>query len=130
MHVEAGILHTEGRLEPKQLEAMRLHAILYEESLQQSDFLAPALPSIRHHHERWDGAGYPDGLAGERIPLGARVIAVAEAFDVLTIAPTWRRSLSEEQALAELAACAGSHFDPATVDALVKVQPLIQPLGS
>jgi diguanylate cyclase (GGDEF)-like protein len=75
---------------------------------------------VRHHHERWDGTGYPDGLAGEDIPLGARIVLVADAFDAMTSDSAHRPRRSTEEALAELQRGAGSQFDPAVVAALVK----------
>ena len=78
----------------------------------------PVAEWVLHHHERWDGAGYPDGLAGEEIPLGARIIFVADAFDAMTSDRVYRRRLSIEDALAELECCGGTQFDPAIVAAL------------
>ena len=75
---------------------------------------------VRHHHERWDGTGYPDGLAGEQIPLGARIVLVAEAFDAMTSDSAHRRRRSTEEALAELHRGAGTQFDPAVVVALLE----------
>ena len=72
---------------------------------------------MRHHHERWDGTGYPDGLSGEEIPLGARIIAVADAFDAMTSDRAYRRAMSEAQALAEVRRQSGSQFDPEVVAA-------------
>jgi response regulator RpfG family c-di-GMP phosphodiesterase len=92
------------------------------------EWLRAALPMIRHHHERWDGQGYPNGLAGESIPLGARIIAVAESFDVLTFGAPWRQRVSEAEALLEIQSGAGSQFDPAVVAAFLEVQPLVQPV--
>jgi HD-GYP domain-containing protein (c-di-GMP phosphodiesterase class II) len=86
--------------------------------LQDIDFLAPALPGILHHHERMDGRGYPAGLTGEEIPLTARMIAVADAFDSLTTTRSYRPALEQAAALAELRARAGSHLDPKVVQAL------------
>ena len=74
---------------------------------------------VRHHHERWDGTGYPDGLAGEEIPLGARIVLVADAFDAMTSDSVHRAARSTEEALAELRAGAGTQFDPAVVAALI-----------
>lgn len=91
------------------------------EILQEIGFLAPVLPAIRHHHERWDGRGYPSGLAGEEIPLAARIIAVADAFDALTCAPPERQPLTDRRALARLRERAGTHLDPHAVDALGRV---------
>jgi two-component system, cell cycle response regulator len=74
---------------------------------------------VRSSHERWDGAGYPDGLAGEDIPLGARIVAVADAFDAMTSPRPYTTARSPEAALEELHCCAGTQFDPAVVDAFV-----------
>jgi diguanylate cyclase (GGDEF)-like protein/putative nucleotidyltransferase with HDIG domain len=79
----------------------------------------PVAQWVLHHHERWDGSGYPDGLAGEKIPLGARIIFVADAYDAMTSDRVYRRSLSRAEALAELERCAGSQFDPAVVAVFV-----------
>lgn len=89
--------------------------------LEDIEFLAPALPAIRHHHERWDGRGYPNGLVGEQIPPLARIIAVADAFDSLTCSRSHRPPLSDGQACARLRERAGSHLDPGVVDALERV---------
>jgi HD-GYP domain-containing protein (c-di-GMP phosphodiesterase class II) len=75
--------------------------------------LRSVVPAIRHHHERWDGRGYPDGLAGEAIPLFARIIAVADSFDAMITTRPYRREKSVAAALAEIIACAGAQFDPA-----------------
>jgi diguanylate cyclase (GGDEF)-like protein/putative nucleotidyltransferase with HDIG domain len=80
----------------------------------------PVAEWVLHHHERWDGTGYPNGLRGDEIPLGARIIFVADAFDAMTSERVYRRSLSELEALAELGRCAGSQFDPAIVDAFAE----------
>jgi len=84
---------------------------------------APALTAVarlvRSSHERWDGAGYPDGLAGESIPLGARIVAVADAFDAMTSGRPYRAAISHAEALAELERCAGTQFDPTVVAAFV-----------
>jgi len=79
----------------------------------------PVAAFVLHHHERWDGAGYPDSLAGDEIPLGARIIFVVDAYDAMTSDRVYRARLSEGEAIEELRRCAGSQFDPAIVDALV-----------
>jgi HD-GYP domain-containing protein (c-di-GMP phosphodiesterase class II) len=75
-----------------------------------------SVDTIRHHHERWNGTGYPDGLEGERIPLGARIIAVADAFDAMTSDRVYRAALPVDVAFAELAKGRGTQFDPQIVD--------------
>ena len=77
---------------------------------------------IVQHHEKWDGSGYPRGLAGERICLGARIVAVADAYDVMTAARAYKRPIGRANALRELVACSGSHFDPEVVRALISVR--------
>jgi putative nucleotidyltransferase with HDIG domain len=77
----------------------------------------PVADWVLHHHERWDGSGYPDGLPGEQIPLGARIIFVADAYDAMTSERVYRRRIGSDQAVAELQRCAGSQFDPDVVEA-------------
>jgi HD-GYP domain-containing protein (c-di-GMP phosphodiesterase class II) len=79
--------------------------------------LSDSVPIIRHHHERWDGRGYPDGLAGEEIPLAAAIAGLADAWDAMTIERPYQRALSTEEALEEVRACRGSQFVPDVVDA-------------
>jgi HD-GYP domain-containing protein (c-di-GMP phosphodiesterase class II) len=77
------------------------------------------VPSIRHHHERWDGTGYPDGLAGETIPVVSRVIAFADTIDAMTSERPYRRTLSEEEVRAEIVRCRGTQFDPTIADQIL-----------
>jgi putative two-component system response regulator len=127
--LDAQLLKAVGKLEPKDFQLLRLHAELAVDRLLEYDFLKKAIPMIRHHHERWDGTGYPLGLKEDAIPLGARIIGVAESFDVMTLAPSWARTKTEPEALDEIRQHAGTMYDPKVVDAFLKVQPLIQPLG-
>ena len=78
----------------------------------------PVAEWVLHHHERWDGAGYPNRLTGDQIPLGARIIFVADAYDAMTSERAYHEALSQADALAELERCAGTQFDPAVVRAL------------
>jgi len=107
---------------------MQTHVTLAEALVGAIEWLRPCSSAIRHHHERWDGRGYPDGLSGEAIPLFARVIAVAEAYDAMTQLSSGRESLTEDQAADELRKESGGQFDPLVVQAFLKVQPLIQPV--
>lgn len=107
------ILKKPGKLEPEEWERMQAHTTLGEEMARRLGFLPQAtLQVIRHHHERWDGSGYPDGLAGEAIPLLARVFALADVYDALTSERPYKRAWSHEEALAEIRRQAGRHFDP------------------
>jgi HD-GYP domain-containing protein (c-di-GMP phosphodiesterase class II) len=81
--------------------------------------IEPVASWVLHHHERWDGDGYPGNLAGERIPIGARIIFAADSFDAMTSERVYRQALSFEEATEELRRCAGTQFDPVVVDALL-----------
>jgi putative nucleotidyltransferase with HDIG domain len=105
-----GELSDEERLEIEQHPAIGAEIVSRLEAYEQS------VDTIRHHHERWDGSGYPDGLEGERIPLGARIIAVADAFDAMTSDRVYRAALPVDVALGELAKGRGTQFDPQIVD--------------
>ncbi len=102
-------------------DSIRGHAEAGVALLSEISFLADSFGGIRHHHERWDGRGYPDGLAAEGIPLFARIIAVADALDSLTRATSAREALSTEEALEDLRDRAGTHLDPSVVQALSRV---------
>ena len=114
------ILLKPGPLDDEEWGVMRSHPLIGETMLRGIDFLTPALPIIRHHHERWDGAGYPDGLAGEDIPVGARIVAVCDAYDAMTSDRPYRPALSSAQACEQLVDNGGSQFDPRCVDLLVE----------
>ena len=79
------------------------------------------MPIVYHHHERWDGTGYPAGLRGETIPLGARIFAVADAFDAMTFDRPYSVAISFEAARREIVRCSGTHFDPAVVETFLKL---------
>jgi HD-GYP domain-containing protein (c-di-GMP phosphodiesterase class II) len=101
---------------------MKTHTIEGERMLRQvGGLLARVGVLVRSCHERWDGEGYPDGLAGEAIPLVARIVMCCDAFSAMTTSRSYRPALPLEEALAELRRCAGTHFDPAVVDALRRV---------
>ena len=110
-----------GRLSEREFEIMRLHSTIAIRMLERVEELQDALPMIKHHHERFDGKGYPDALEGHDIPLGARVIAVAETFDMLASDLPWREAMSLEDSLKEIRRCAGSQFDPMVVEAFLAV---------
>lgn len=126
VHIDSALLGKVGQLSEDEIATLHLHSILALRTIESFDYLAPCVPMIKHHHERWDGTGYPDALKGEEIPLGARIIAVAESFDVMCFVGPNRKS--EKEALDELERCAGTQFDPKVVAAFRAIQPLIQPL--
>lgn len=130
VRVDSQLLAKLGRLSDEELARLRLHAELSAHVLSEYGFLKRSLPAILSHHERWDGLGYPRGLKGNAIPLGGRIIAVAEAYDTLSFGTPWQRRMIAGPALAEVRSCAGTQFDPAVVEALDAIQPLVQPLGT
>jgi len=118
--VNASILQKPGPLDEAELEQIRVHPVAGARLIQDVADFQPALPYVLHHHERWDGTGYPHRLRGERIPLEARVLGVADAFDAMTSRRPYRPALSVEQALAELERCAGTQFDPSLARTFVQ----------
>ena len=112
------ILHKPSRLTEEEYALVKRHPGLGAEILSALPELAPVLPLVRHHHERFDGLGYPDGLRGEKIPILARVVCTADAFDSLTRERPYKRPVSAEAALAEIGRNAGSQFDPGIAEAL------------
>jgi len=110
------ILLKNGKLSPEEFEIVKKHVIFGEEICRPLSSLRGALPIIRHHHERWDGKGYPDGLKGEEIPLLARIVAVADAFDAMINDRPYRKALSKEKALKILRTGAGTQWDPEIVE--------------
>jgi putative nucleotidyltransferase with HDIG domain len=119
--VPESILSKPGPLTAEERKAIEQHTVVGERILSPVAFLADVLPLVRHAHERWDGAGYPDRLAGDRIPLGARIIFTCDAYDAMTTDRPYRRGMDPADARAELTRNAGSQFDPHVVEALVAV---------
>ncbi len=119
--VPDGILFKPGPLSDDEWELMRRHPLVGTEILRHIDFLGDARLVVRNHHERWDGTGYPDGLAGEEIPLAARVFAVADALDAMTTERPYRGAIGFPAAREEILAMAGTQFDPAVVAAYARI---------
>jgi response regulator RpfG family c-di-GMP phosphodiesterase len=109
------ILLKPGPLTAAEWKIMRQHPEIGRQLVEKIPFLRGAVPVVYHHHERWDGTGYPLGLARTAIPLGARIFAVADAFDAMTFDRPYSRAMSFEAARDEIQRCAGTHFDPAVV---------------
>jgi two-component system, cell cycle response regulator len=119
--VPDAILDKPGPLDPVEWSFMRRHPLIGERILLAAPALRPVARLVRSSHERWDGSGYPDGLTGDEIPLGARVVAVCDAFNAMTTDRPYRESVSESDAIEELRACAGTQFDPMVVEAFCRV---------
>lgn len=121
------ILNKPGRLTAPEFEKMKLHASVGADILSAIDFPYPVVPIVRHHHENWDGTGYPAGLSGTNIPIGGRILSVVDCFDALTSDRPYRPRLSDEEALRILMQRRGTMYDPLVVDTFVKVYVEITP---
>jgi len=128
--IEDHILRKQARLEPDEEVRMQKHPVIGVDMLKGIDFLDPVLPLIRHHHERWDGHGYPDQVREDEIPLGARILAVADAVDAMTSDRPYRAARTFDYAKAEILKGSGTHFDPEVVTAFIKSQREIEDLLS
>lgn len=115
------ILRKPGSLEPDEREVIQQHSVIGWQILSHIDSFADVALWVRHHHERFDGSGYPDRLSGTRIPLGARVIAVADAFDAMLSERPYRSNMGLLDAIEELIAHRGTQFDPEVIDAFREV---------
>jgi HD-GYP domain-containing protein (c-di-GMP phosphodiesterase class II) len=112
LRLPPGVLASEGPLTPEARTLVRRHPALGVEILRPVDRWSDLAPIILSHHERWDGRGYPRGLVGEEIPLGGRIVGIAEAFEAMVRPTPYRPRRSVEDALAEVRACAVTQFDP------------------
>lgn len=120
------LLKKERELGDNEYQEIRNHPVTSTNILKSLSFLQPILPIIYHHHERFEGGGYVDGIAGEKIPLGARILAVADAFDAMTSDRAFRESKTDEHALNELKEQSGKQFDPKVITAFLKVFPRLK----
>ncbi|MER3403674.1 MAG: hypothetical protein C4337_10450 [Armatimonadota bacterium] len=137
----AGALHDIGMLAlpsellvkanptPEEWEQIQSHPVLSIQLIRKIHRFKEAIAWVECHHERWDGCGYPHGWREEQIPLPARILAVAEAFDGMRTTMPYRPAISEQHAIENLHHASGSQFDPRVVKAFLKVQPVIQPVG-
>ena len=116
-----GILNNPGALTEQEREIIKTHPQLSRNIVAHVQSLTPCLPAILHHHERWDGEGYPSGLKGEMIPLDARILAIADAFDAMTSNRPYRAAMTRKEAIKELQANAGIQFDPHLIDIFIPV---------
>ncbi|GAW93053.1 metal dependent phosphohydrolase [Calderihabitans maritimus] len=118
--VSEQILRKPGKLSEKEFREIQQHPVVGAKILQPIKLFKPIIGAVKHHHERYDGTGYPDGLKGEEIPLFARIVAVADAYDAMTSDRVYRKALSSREALAEMKRNIGSQFDPEVVDVFLR----------
>ena len=131
------IISKPGKLTPEEFEKMKIHPIVGAEILEQVHFPYPVVPIVRAHHEKWDGSGYPNGLSGEAIPIGARILSAVDCLDALASDRQYRKALPLDEAMAKVASEAGAAFDPQVVailqrryvewEQLARLQPLQAP---
>lgn len=119
--IRDSILLKEGKLTQEEAIVMNMHPRYGAEILEHIKQLREVIPGMRGHHERYDGSGYPDGLKGESIPLFARIISVADAYDAMTTDRPYRKALTPDQAFEELRRSSGRHFDPSVVEAFIRI---------
>jgi diguanylate cyclase (GGDEF)-like protein/putative nucleotidyltransferase with HDIG domain len=121
--VPAHIINKPGRLTPAEFEKMKIHTTVGAQILSRVDFPYSVTPIVRHHHEQWDGLGYPDGLREEQIPITARIISVVDCFDSVREDRPFRRGMTRDEAIAFLLRGSGTHFDPNVVELFIKHLP-------
>ncbi len=124
--IDDAILRKPGKLTDGEFECMKTHTVKGAVMLDSMKHLLPMIPIVRHHHERWDGSGYPDHLHHEEIPLIARIVSVADAFDAMTSNRPYRLAMPSERAFLELVGKAGTHFDPACVYAFMRLRQKVE----
>ena len=115
------IINKPGPLTDEEFEVIKTHPAIGAEILAPIPFFAGVRAIVRHHHEHWDGSGYPEGLRGTQIPLGARIVLAVDAYDAMTSDRSYRKAMSHEQACRELRANAGTQFDPEVIEAVLVV---------
>ena len=122
-------LNKPGKLTPAEFDEIKQHPLISERILKPIEALEDILADIRHHHERFDGTGYPSGLAGEAIPLVSRILTVADSYDAMTSDRPYRKALSVAETLAELRRNAGTQFDPELVTIFLSIHEALRPLA-
>ncbi len=128
IQIPNAIINKPGPLDDDEWVVMKTHTIEGQRMLERvGGVLARVGVVVRASHERWDGGGYPDGLAGEEIPLAARIVSACDAYNAMTTDRSYRRALPVADAVAELERCAGSQFDPAVVEALIEIAVAVAP---
>src|SRR5262249_46402793 len=120
--IDDAILRKPGKLTKEEFEIMKTHTTMGAKILELVPDMAPAIPIVRSHHERWDGLGYPDGLEGDKTPRLARIVAVADAFDAMTSDRPYRKGMHHDDAFAEVKNMRGKQFDPDCADAFLDIR--------
>ena len=115
------VLRKTGKLDEEEFSWIRKHPEIGSRILKDIPQMDDILPAVLHHHERWDGAGYPARIAGEEIPIFARIVALADAFDAMSSTRTYRSARPREFVLAEVRRCSGTQFDPALVEPFLSI---------
>ena len=120
--IDQSILLKPGKLTPEEYEVMKRHPIIGHQILAPVKYLGPVAQMVLYHQEWYNGRGYPEGLKGEEIPMGARMVAVIDAWDAMRSDRPYRKALTREAAVAEMRRCAGSQFDPKIVEAFLRIE--------
>ncbi len=119
--IKESLLNKAGALTDTEYEAIKRHPLIASAILEPIEELRIIIRDIKHHHERWDGNGYPSGLKGEEIPLGARILCIADSYDAMTTSRSYHEPMPEEDARRELELCSGKQFDPKLVDIFLEI---------
>lgn len=120
------LLTKAGSLTAEEFETIKTHPVIGDEILHKISILRDLCPIVRHHHERYQGGGYPDGLQGSDIPLASRIICLADAYDAMTSVRSYRSSMTHEMAIDEIIRCSGTQFDPDVTEAFLSIASIAQ----
>ena len=120
IHVRETVLRKKGPLDHSEWDEIKQHPKIGATMVKDIPYLKPAIPAIKYHHERWDGGGYPYGLAGDEIPIMARIVSVADAFDAMTSSRAYQRARSLEAAYNDILAAEKKYYDPNVVAAFIR----------
>lgn len=121
IYVDDDILTTSDKLTEREYKEIQQHTVYGYQLLKDIDILKDDLDIMLHHHERWDGTGYPDGLKGEEIPMGARILAVCDSLDVMITGRSYKPPMTKEEIILEFKVCSGGQFDPEIAEAMIKL---------
>lgn len=130
IHVPDSVLNKRDKLSQEEYREISKHPVLGSQILELTPSLCKYIPAVKHHHERYDGTGYPGQLKGDAVPLNAQILALADTYDAMTSSRPYRQGLSKEQAVAEISRCSGSQFNPKLVDLFVEVVPSLPEMSN